>query len=228
MGRLIMLQLYGTPLSYPTNKIRYLANYLEIPFEFHIINLLEGEQQKPKFLAINAFGKVPAIDDNGFKLAESNAILRYLAAKYASPLYPNDLKQRAIVEQWMDFVSLHISSAISKISYNTFIYKFRNDTKDERSLQDGYKFLGMYLPNVETQLAQNTYLTGNSISIADLALLACLDPCDILDITLDKYPHLNKWRNKLMQEAFYTSCFEKSYAETFKKVITHREAATTK
>src|SRR5438105_644447 len=110
IGRLIMLQLYGTALSYPTNKIRYLANYLKIPFEFHTVNLLEGEQQKPKFLAINAFGKVPAIDDNGFKLAESNAIMRYLAAKHASALYSNDLKQRAIIEQWLDFISLHISS----------------------------------------------------------------------------------------------------------------------
>src|SRR5579883_873877 len=94
-----MLQIYGTPLSSPTNKVRYVANYLGIPYDFHRVNLAAGEQRKPEFMKINPLGKIPAIQDEGFTLAESNAIIRYLATKNNSNLYPTDLQQRALVDQ---------------------------------------------------------------------------------------------------------------------------------
>src|SRR5579864_3672714 len=103
-----MLKIYGSPLSSPTNKVRYVANFLKIPFEFHPMNLAGGDHQKPEYLKINPYGKIPAIDDEGFHLAESNAIVCYLADKAQSPIYPKDLKQRALVDQWIDYASFHV------------------------------------------------------------------------------------------------------------------------
>src|SRR5580700_2339553 len=113
-----MLHIYGSPLSSPTNKVRYVANYLHLDNEFHIINVSAGENSKPEFLKINPCGKIPAIDDDGFMLAESNAIIRYLADKQQSAIYPRDLQNRALVDQWMDYASQHIAIATSKIMYN--------------------------------------------------------------------------------------------------------------
>ena len=66
-------------------------------------------------------GKVPVIDDDGFVLFErNNAIIRYLAAKREWPLYPGGAKQRALVDQWADFVSDHIASALGRGSCSTW------------------------------------------------------------------------------------------------------------
>jgi glutathione S-transferase len=213
-----MLNLYGNPLSSPTNKVRYVANYLNISYDFHIINIGAGEQRNPEFLKINSFGRIPAIDDNGFTLAESNAIIRYLADKNNSSLYPRELQQRARVDQWMDYAAQHIAIPTSKIMFNTYYYKFLNMEKDERSLQDGYHFLERNLPAVEQQLKQHAYIAGDTMTIADIAMLAALDVCELSKVDLTVHSNLNAWRTKLMNEAFYQRC-HKNYTETFNKAI---------
>jgi len=216
-----MLHIYGSSLSSPTNKVRYTANYLQIPHEYHPVNLGAGEHRKPEFLKINPIGKIPAIDDDGFKLAESNAIIRYLADKHQSPLYPRDLQQRALVDQWIDYASVHVMVALGKIMYNTYFYKFGGAALDERSLQDGKHFIGICLPIVEQQLSQSTYIAGEKISLADLVMLAALDVSETVNIDLSVYPHIVAWRKKLMSEKFYTDCHE-SYTVAFNKIMAAR------
>ncbi len=214
-----MLMLYSNPLSSPANKIRFLLNYLAIPYEVKIVNIAAGEQRQSDFLKINPYGKIPAIDDNGFKLAESNAILRYLADKHPSSVYPKNLEERAIVEQWLDFAANHIALATSKIMFNTYIYRLlAGATKDERSLQDGRLWLDTYLPVLEQQLTKQAYIAGNHLTIADFSLLAALDVAELLDINLAAYPHLKAWRQKLMAESFYQNC-HKSYGAAFKEAV---------
>lgn len=203
-----MLKIYGTPVSSPTNKVRYTANYLDIPFEFHPINLAAGDQKKPEFLKLNSIGKVPAIDDDGFHLAESNAIIRYLANKSKSSLYPEDLQQRAIVDQWIDYSSQHVMLALGRIMFNTYFYKFAGAEKDERSIQDGRKFIGQCLPVLEQQLTQHKYIAGDVITLADLSLLAGLDASEMAHVDLSSYPHTSTWRKKLMEKSFYQKCHE--------------------
>lgn len=213
-----MLQIYGSPFSAPSNKIRYVVNYLNIPHEFHRINLSAGEQRTPEYLKINPYGKIPAIDDDGFKLAESNAIIRYLASKHHSLLYPQNLEQRAIVDQWMDYAAMHVGMATSKIMFNTYFYKLSGVTQDERSLREGRKFLNSYLPVIEQQLAKHAYITGSTITLADMALLAALDACELIEVQLSSYARIDAWRKKLMQEKFFTKCHE-SYAIAFKQMM---------
>lgn len=213
-----MLTIYGSPLSSPTNKVRYVANYLKIPYEFHNMNLGAGDQRASTYIKINALGKIPAIDDDGFTLGESNAIVRYLANKVQSPLYPTDIQQRALVDQWIDYASAHIMMALSKIMYNTYFYKFFKTLQDERSLEDGRKFISNYLPILENQLSQHPYLTGDKITIADLVMIAGLDVCEVAHVNLSEFTHLTTWRNKLMKEEFYQQCHS-NYAEAFKKCL---------
>ena len=213
-----MLHIYGTPLSSPTNKVRYTANYLNIPFEFHLINLATGEHRSPTYLQINPYGRVPAINDDGFKLAESNAIIRYLADKNQSPIYPKELKQRAVVDQWIDFASVHVMLALSRIMFNTYFYKFANTPIDERSLQDGKKFIAQYLPIIENQLARYPYISGELFSLADIVLLSALDTAELSKIDLHPFSSMSTWRKKLMQENFYTECHD-SYTVSFNKIL---------
>jgi glutathione S-transferase len=73
-----------------------------ISYQPVVVNLMTGEHFQEPYVSINPNCMVPAIDDEGFVLTESSAILKYLAEKYQSPAYPSDLKQRARVNEMMD------------------------------------------------------------------------------------------------------------------------------
>ena len=203
-----MLTIYGSDLSAPANKVRFAANAIGIKYEYKRIDLRAGEHLKPEFLAVNPVGKVPAIDYDGFKMFESNAIIRYLADKHNSPLYPKDVKERAVVEMWLDFGSMHVGAALSKVIYNRLFAPLRDIPVDEASLKEGLKFLGRFLPVVDGQLAKNKYITGATFTLADINLLALFDPCELAGIDLSAYPNITRWCNALRKEKFYTDCHQ--------------------
>lgn len=211
-----MLKIYGSDLSAPANKVRFAANALGLKYEYIRINLREGEHQKPEFLKINPVGKIPVIDDDGFILAESNAIIKYLAAKNDSPFYPKELKERAVVDQWVDFGSMHVGMALMKVVYNRVFAPIRKIAVDENSIKEGLGFLDRFLPVVDAQLGKNPYLAGKTLTAADINLLALLDPSELAGVDLSKYKNLTAWRNKLRQEKFYTDC-HKEYGESLKQ-----------
>ena len=110
-----MLTIYGADLSPPSFKVRFAANALALTYEYKKVDLINGENTSEDFLKLNPAGKVPVIQDDGFVLYESNAILKYLAATSESPLYPAGIKQRALIDQWMDFVSHHVATAMNRV-----------------------------------------------------------------------------------------------------------------
>ena len=210
-----MLTLYGADLSSPSNKIRFTANALGLEYTYKPVKLREGENRSEWFLKLNPTGKIPVIDDNGFVLFESNAICKYLLEKNNSALYPKDLKQRAVVDQWSDFVSMHVGMALSKVLYNRVFAPIIKVPVDEQSIKDGLNFLEKFLPVLESQLGKNKYLAGAQMTFADINLLATLDAAEVADVDLSKYANTVKWRNELKTQAFYTKCY-KDYGENFK------------
>ncbi len=213
-----MLKIYGSDLSSPSNKVRFTANFLGLPYEYIKINLREGEQQRPEFLKINPIGKIPSIDDNGFCLFESNAIIRYLADKNNSPLYPKGLKERAVVDAWIDFGSIHVGVNLMKVTYNRLFAPMRGQPIDENSIKDGLTFLNRFLPIVDNQLGKNKYVAGAAMTLSDINLLSLLDPAEVSGIEFAPYQNITKWRNALKQEKFYTQCHQ-DYEEAVKTLI---------
>lgn len=211
-----MLKIYGSDLSSPANKVRFVANYLNLKYDYIFVNLREGAQHKPEFLKINPVGKIPAIDDDGFTLFESNAICRYLADKQNSPIYPKSLKERAVVEEWLDFGSMHVGAAVSKVVYNRIFAPIRKIAVDEVSLKEGLEFLTRFLPIVDHQLVKNKYLLGDQITLADFNILAGLDPVEAALIDISQYGRIIRWRNELKKQEFYTKC-HKEYGESLKQ-----------
>ena len=210
-----MLTVYGSDLSGPANKVRFVANHLALNYEYKQLNLRGGEQKEPWFLAINPVGKVPAIKDDDFCLFESNAICKYLCDKQGSALYPKSLKERATVDQWVDFSSLHIMANVSKVMFNRVFAKRVGLPVSEESIADGLKFLAQQFPVIEEQLTKHDYVAGQTITLADMALLSSIDPCHVCGIELTAYPKLQAWQQRLMKEPFYTKCFNR-YGEALK------------
>ncbi len=201
-----MLKIYGADLSSPANKTRIAANALGIEYEYIRVSIRDGEHQTEEYKKMHPAGKVPVIDDEGFILFESDAIIKYLATKQNSSLYPEDKIQRALIDQWMDFISIHVGAAMGRVVFNRVFAPFAKVPVDERSMSDGVKFLNRFLPVIDNQLSKGRYLTGEQRSLADIALLATLDPAEIAEIGLAPYANIAAWRDELMKESFYTKC----------------------
>lgn len=207
-----MITIYGNELSNNSNKVRFVANALKTDYEFKTVNVLAGENKKPEFLKLNPVGKIPVLQDGDFVLFESNAISKYLAQKASSSLYPTDPKSRATVDQWMDFSSIHIGTAMGRVLFNRVLYKVFGGQKDEQSLKDGLGFLDRFLPVLEQQLGKEKYLTGPHMTLADICLLAVLDPAELASVSFDSYPRLKKWQKELQAQEFYQKLFS-SYTQ---------------
>lgn len=198
-----MLTIYALDLSGPALKVLYVANALGLDYEKKGIDLAGGEGQSPEYKKIHPAGKVPAIVDGDFNLWESNAIIRYLADKANSELYPRDLKQRALIDQWIDFASLHIQNGMGRVLWNKVMAPKLGREVDENSLKCGMEFLNRYLPIVEEQLGKSAYIAGDKLSLADFVLLSHVDPLEAIEIDVNKYPNLAKWRKPLQAADFY-------------------------
>ena len=198
-----MLKIYGNPMSPPANKVTLCANALGLDFEFVPVDLRGGEQKTADHLVRHPAGKVPAIDDDGFMVFESDAIMQYLCRKQKSDLYPEGLKERAIVEQWAYFAANHIMVNMGRLLFNKVFAPMMGMEVDTRALQDGEKFLGQFLPVLEKQLEKSTHLALGHLTLADITLLAALDPVEMVKYDISQYPKIVAWRNNLKKQAFY-------------------------
>ena len=198
-----MLRIYGNKLSVPSNRVMMAVNAMELAHEYIQLDLRQGEQKSPEHLKRHPAGKVPAIDDDGFTLFESGAIVKYLCSKHVSDYYPTELQKQAVVEQWCDFVVSHVQAAMNRVLFNKVIAPRFALEVDERSMQTGYEFLAQSLPVLEEQLGKTNYLASEQLTIADFYLLSALDPAEAVELDLTQYPRLEAWRKDLVSEPFY-------------------------
>ena len=199
-----MLNIYGHFLSMPSNKVRLCASYLGLPHEYHHVDLQTGANSLPEYLEINPHGRVPAIDDDGFLLSQSDAINRYLCAVSGpSTFYPDDIKQQAIINQWTDFSSQHVLMDMARVFFNRVVVKFLGEKPDEAGIAIGIKRMERDMPYLDTQLTDNDYICGEHITLADIGMIAALEPAEMVGFDLTPYPHIVKWRETVMKRGFY-------------------------
>ena len=200
-----MLKVYGDPHSSNTQKVIFTLLFLAKDYEYITIDL--SVPRSPEYLKLQPSGKVPCIDDNGFVLFESDAICAYFAE--GSSLYPSEIKERAIVNQWVVFVTVHIADVLSKISYaKRLTGPKRGQPVDETALAEGMKELDRFLPVIDAQLGKQAFLAGNKISLADIDLLAAMGVAKRVGIDLTPYKHILSWMPKLTEMDFYKKALE--------------------
>jgi len=200
-----MTEIYYHPLSFPSLGPVFMAEAAGIDYTARLVDLTTGEQSSPEYLAINPYGKVPALKEGDFTMAESAAMMRYLARSNNSALYPSEAKAQARCDQWMDYVNHHIRTNIGKVHFNRTLAAMLGAETDEKSLADGLQFLSNNFPAIESCLSQQPYLCGNEMTLADIALVAALEPIDMSKIDISEYPTLTKWLAQRRSETFYTN-----------------------
>lgn len=182
------IKLYGFPLSGHSHRVELMLSLLGLPSEFILVDLKQGAQKAPDFIAnLNCFGQVPVIDDNGTVLADSNAILLYLANQYGHGQWlPSDPVGQARVQRWLSAAAgqLHAGPAAARLA---LVFGAEVDTVTAISRSHAL------LKLVEEQLSQSRFLVGERPSIADVAFYTYVAHAPEGNVSLADYPHVRAW-----------------------------------
>ena len=178
-------------------KAKLAAEQLRIPYRWVEVNSAKGETRTAEFLARNPNGKVPTLGlDDGSFLAESNAILNYLAE--GTPLLPTERLQRARVLQWMFFEQYSHEPYIAVARY--ILHYLPPDTPRRADLprlhERGYQALGV----MEQHLAREPYFAAGRYTIADIALYAYTHCAADGGFQLERFPALERWLGRVREQ----------------------------
>lgn len=181
------IKLFRHPLSGHAHRVELLLALLQQPTELVFVDLAKGAHKHPEFLALNSFGQVPVIDDNGTIVADSNAILVYLAKKYGNGRWlPEDPLGAARVQRWLSVAAgqLAFGPAAARL-ITVFGAKFNA----EEVLARAHALFQV----METELAKSPFLAGDSATIADIANYAYIAHAPEGNVSLQAYPNLRAW-----------------------------------
>lgn len=185
-----MLTLFDYLPSQNAWKVRLLLNHLGRPYRTVPISIFEGEGRTTEFRRINPTGTVPAIQlDDGRVLAESNAILGYLAD--GTPYLPGDPFERAKVQQWLHFEQERVESVIGSLRHWTMTGKLAHRSAE---MIEAKRTAAMRsLNTLESELSTRPFIAGDHYSIADMAIFAYASRAEEAGLSLEAYPHFRAW-----------------------------------
>jgi len=191
-----MLKLYDFPMSPRARKVRIVLAEKGLPYEKVTVDITKGEQKKPEFLAINPYGKVPALQDDGFAIYESIIIMEYLNDTHADPpLLPADPGQRARARVLMHYADNPYDSALAALVSEIF-FKPQGQANQEvitKAKQD----LSACFERLERELGTNDYLLG-PFSLADIGYVSWAPLFGPLQVEIPQHlPRVTAWLNRL-------------------------------
>ena len=189
-----MLVFYDSPVSANTYKVRLLLAQLGRPHQVVRLDLVRGEVRTPDFRRRNPFGRVPFIEDDGFGLGESNAILLYLAR--GTPLLPADPRGQAQVQQWMFFEQNQSESAIGLPR----IWKKLSMAVPQAVFEHYAPRAVSALKVLERHLSGRKWLVGEAYSVADIALFAYTHLAPEAGHDLKQYPSVSAWLQRVRDQ----------------------------
>jgi len=186
------MKLYNVAYSGNSYKVRLLLAQLGLPYETIEVDILNGGSRTADFLKINPNGRTPVLDDNGFLLAESNAILAYLA--HRTKYLPDDQKKSALIFQWMFFEQY---SHEPYIATSRFWLQHKPDSPEKVALLESKRDGGWAaLKVIEDHLSKNDFFVGD-YSIADIGLFAYTHVSHEGGFPLDQFPNIRKWIDRV-------------------------------
>lgn len=197
------MKLYMHPVSMTSRPVRLFIAENNIPCEEQVVDLMTGEHLQPAFAAINPCKMVPVLEDGDLRLTESSAILKYLADKINSPQYPKDLKQRAKVNEAMDWFNTNFYRDYGYGLYYPQLFPHHKRPSDEvqkATLDWARERCGNWLKILNDDIiGKKRYLTGDSITIADY-LGACLITLgEVTRQDFSKYPNVKRWLDNMKE-----------------------------
>jgi glutathione S-transferase len=181
------IRLHGHPLSGHVHRVELFLSLLGLPFEKVTVDLTRGEHKSPAFLALNPFGQLPVIEDGDLVLADSNAILVYLALTHDADArwLPRDAIGAARVQRWLSVASgpLAYGPAAARVAM------LFGRPADQAQRDAAARLFAL----MNQQLAVQPFLAAPHPTIADVALYAYSAHAPEGGVSLATYQHLRQW-----------------------------------
>ena len=185
------VKLYRHPLSGHSHRVELMLSLLDVPTELVFVDLMKGAHKTPEVLALNRFGQVPVIDDNGTVLADSNGILVYLASKYGNGQWlPSDPVEQAKVQRWLSVAAGQISSGPATARLIT-VFGAGYDAAD--AIKRSHALLQV----MEDELANSAFLAGDKATVADVAAYTYVAHAPEGNVSLEDYPNVRAWLGRV-------------------------------
>jgi glutathione S-transferase len=195
------MKLYMHPVSTASRPVRLFIAEKKIDIQEQVVDLMTGEHYKDEYSAINPSHMVPCLEDGDFRMTESSAILKYLAAKTNAPEYPTDLKKRARVDETMDWFNTQF--------YRDFGYgllypqifphhKRPTDVVHQGTIAWGKDKAKMWFGILDKNIiGKNQYTCGNDISIADYFGACIVTAGELIGCKYEGLPNVNRWLDNM-------------------------------
>lgn len=179
--------LYRFARSGHSHRAELFLSLLGLPVTPVDVDLAGGQHKTPEYLAMNCFGQVPVIRDGDVTVADSNAILCYLASRYGAEHWlPREPAQAAQVQRWL-------SVAAGQLAYGPcaarLITVFGAKFNPEEVIARAHALFVI----LDAELAQRDWLVGEQVTIADIALYSYTAHAPEGNVALDAYPHIRAW-----------------------------------
>ncbi|WP_265517428.1 glutathione S-transferase family protein [Nitratireductor luteus] len=184
--------LHRHPLSGHCHRVELFLSLLGLPVEFVEVDLAQGAHKGPDFLARNPFGQIPVLEDGDVVLADSNAILVYLALTYdaSRSWYPADPVAAAAVQRWLSVAAGQLAYGPATARLAT-VFKLPLDHERAKSIAD------QLFTILEAHLASRPFLVGEAATIADVALYAYTARAPEGGVALAPYPRVSAWLSRI-------------------------------
>ena len=199
------LKFWGRLNSFNVQKVLFLCEELGIDFERIDAGMAYGVNKTPQYLQMNPNGLVPTLDDAGFILWESHAILRYLASKFDGKAnwYGPDLFCRAQIDQWLDWTNTTAWPPMRVIFWGWI--RQTHDKRDYQALEASRVQMITQFQILDQVLSRSKFVAGDTLSLADIPLSLIAYRWFNLPIERPEFTHLNRWYQSVRQ----TSGFQK-------------------
>ncbi len=184
------LKIYGFRLSGHSHRVELFAALADIPYEFVQVDLVAGEQKQEAFLRLNPFGQVPVLEDGETVIADANAILVYLAKKYASDWLPEDAETAAEIQRFL-------STAAGEIRYGPAVARLITVFGAPLDADQAKNTANWALTRIETHLEGKEWLVAGKPTIADVALYSYTAHAPEGNVDLSPYPNVMNWLKRI-------------------------------
>jgi len=178
------------------------AIHLNVKLEMIVIDLLKGDHRTPEYLHLNPNGKVPLLDDEGFLLWESHAIMQYLADKTpGQTLYPEDVQARADVNRWLFWSAYHFTPAVGLLSRERVSKRMvgGSGVPDPVEIERGEALIKAAACVLDAHLAQKQWIAQDRPTLADLAIAAPLMHTAAAQLPVTGYENMQAWFARVQQ-----------------------------
>src|SRR5262245_13532019 len=196
-----MLKVYGRANSINVRKVLWMLGELNLPYQREDWGRGYRSTSDPVFRAINPVGVVPVIDDDGFRLRESNTIVRYLAEKHGrADLYPKDLEQRATTETWMDWASTDFYQGARTMCHALVVKHLALADKAE----SGAKEWAAQIQVLEDHLSKSgPYVMGEAFTIGDIPVGLVVNRWFSIDFPKPEFKSVSAYYDRLTEQPGY-------------------------